>query len=117
MSNIEVILTRLENDDSLMKIGTETSEQELFVELKKGLTTVIPRRPVLVLFSIFVPEHLRNQGVTSRIVSAMERRAEKNGYCAVMVGPLIGDDILPGMLDRRGYVPIMGYFAIKYIGV
>jgi GNAT superfamily N-acetyltransferase len=75
-----------------------------------------PTKRVLNIFSIIVPAHMRRKGIATRVLTAVEIRAKREGCYAIVVGPLIGEDsTLERILHRRGYGHIPPFSAIKLI--
>lgn len=91
-------------------IGREEETNHIYVELTNGFYEEIdgfpfihfenvienfadkyPNPNVLVLFSVYVPEALRNQGIFTEILQAVEQRATKEGKI-LYVGPFMTED-------------------------
>ncbi len=113
-----------------METGDEDNENLLYVQLEHGV--YIPPQSInktqemigfkkesgaydtLILFSIFVPESMRNQGIFTSIVEFLEKRALKNKQ-HFWVGPLTTDDAvwINKVCSKRGYKFVMPFGFLK----
>jgi len=96
-----------------MKSGDAKDEENIYVLLKNAS---FGSQKLLLLQMIWIPLHMRRQGICKKILDALERRADRDNV-KLAVGPLMADEndqsFLGDLCAKRQYQPVMPWTYIR----
>ena len=91
--------------------GRIDDEKTPFIKLNEG---IIGKNPVLILVTIFIPEHMSHKGLCTYILNELEIKATEN-HMHFQVGPFMTEDseYIIKILKRKNFQSIPPFSMIK----